>query len=192
MKTMKVRITGNSPILMHNGRLANPLDPAAKTLKALTSRKKKTDSDHAEIARSEWEGGLYIDTSGPYISCDNMDACIKGGAKLQKLGKQFGSSVAVVEDRIPLQFDGPRDANGLWAAGFYDVRGVRIGQTRVQRCRPLFRTWTATFSIAFDDRDVEARQIEQALHEAGRLVGLFDRRPEKGGRFGKFTAEVIA
>lgn len=192
METMKVRITGETPILMHNGRLANPLDEATKKLKALTDRAKKTDSDHADIARAEWEGGLYLDEQGPFIPCDNIDACLKGGAKLQKLGKKFGAAVAVVEDRIPIQYKGPRDAEGLWASKFYDVRGVVVGIKRVQRCRPIFKEWSASFTVAFDPQDVNRREVEKALSDAGRTIGLFDRRPEKGGRFGKFAVEVTS
>lgn len=191
MQTIKVRITGQTPILMHNGRLANPLDDATKRLKALTAKKTKTDADHAEIARAEWEGGLYIDDDGPFIPCDNLDAAIKGGATKQKLGKAFGSAVAVVEDRVPLTYKGPRDAGGLWERKFYDIRGVVVGGKRIQRCRPLFRDWACEFTVSFDERDVNKRQVEQALNDAGRSVGLFDKRPQKGGRFGKFTAEVL-
>lgn len=191
METIKVRITGVSPILMHNGRLSNPLDEASKRLKACTSKKTKTDADHGEIARAEWEGGLYLDDHGPYVPCDNLDACLKGAAKAQKLGKKFGAAVAVIEDRVPLLYKGPRDLDGLWKAKHYDIRGVVVGGKRIQRCRPIFREWAAEFTVSFDPQDVNRRQIEQALQEAGRTIGLFDRRPEKGGRFGKFTAEVL-
>jgi hypothetical protein len=188
---MTVRIKGETPLLMHNGRLANPLDEFTKRLKVLTAKPKKTDADHAEIARAEWNGGLYLDDAGPYIPCDNLDACLKGGAKQQKLGKKFGSAVAVVEDRVALQYAGPRDADGLWAAKFYDVRGVVISGKRVQRCRPIFNQWSATFTVAFDAQDVNRREVERALSDAGRTIGLLERRPEKGGRFGKFSAEVL-
>lgn len=192
METLNIRIKSESPLLMHNGRLANPLDEFSKRLKALTSRKTKTDADHIEIARAEWEGGLYIDEGGPFIPCDALDACLKGAATQQKLGKKFGSAVFVVEDRVPLQYEGPRDAAGLWAAKFYDIRGVVVGQKRVQRTRPIFKEWAAAFTVAFDQRDVNRRQVEQAVLECGRMVGLFDRRPAKGGRFGKFSAEVLS
>ena len=191
METIKVRITGESPILMHNGRLANPLDEYTKRLKALTAKKTKTDADHADISRAEWEGGIYLDSTGPYVSCDNLDACLKGAAKNQKLGKAFGSSVAVLEERVPLLYEGPRDPDGLWAKRFYDIRGVVIGGKRVQRCRPIFREWACEFTIGYDPQDVNRRQVDQALQDAGRKIGLFDRRPEKGGRYGKFTAEVV-
>lgn len=192
MELLKVTLKGETPILMHNGRLSNPLDEATKKLKALTSKKSKTDNDHAEIARAEWEGGLYIDEDGPYIPCDNLEACIKGGATVQKLGKKFGSAVTVVEDRIPLQYKGPRDADGLWKSKFYDVRGVVVSSKRIQRCRPIFKEWSAAFTVAFDPQDVDSRQVVKALVDAGRAVGLFDRRPQRGGRFGKFLVVIEA
>jgi hypothetical protein len=191
MELIKVRIKGDSPILMHNGRLANPLNEYTKRLKSLTSKKTKTDADHFDIARAEWEGGLYFNDHGPIVTCDNIDACLKAAAKLQKLGKLFGSAVGIVEEFVPLQYKGPRDLDGLWSQKFYDIRGVVIGGKRLQRCRPIFKEWSCEFTVALDERDVNRRQVEQALSEAGRRVGLFDRRPEKGGRFGKFTAEML-
>jgi hypothetical protein len=191
METIKVAITGETPILMHNGRLSNPLDDYAKALKALTAKRGKSDADYMEIMRAEWDGGLYIDVDGPYVPCENLDAALKSAAKAQKLGKKFGSSVVVVEDRAQLVYKGPRDRQGLWEAGFRHVCGVKVGTARVQRCRPIFTEWACEFTIAFDAQDVNRRQVEQALNEAGRISGLFDRRPEKGGRFGKFSTQVL-
>lgn len=60
IETMKLRLTGIAPLLMHDNKAANPLNPYAKAMKALTGKRKKTDDDLAEIARIEWEAGLYI------------------------------------------------------------------------------------------------------------------------------------
>jgi hypothetical protein len=192
MEQIKVRITGEAPILMHNGQLANPLNKHAKRLKALTSKRQKSDEDHAAVMHAEWLGGLYINDQGPFVPCDNLEAALKAAAKQQKLGKKFGSGVQVIETEIPLQYEGPRDAEGLWLQEFWDIRAVKVGTARVQRCRPLFKEWSCTFTVAYDPRDVNRREVEQAIHEAGRVAGLFDRRPEKGGRFGKFSAEILA
>lgn len=193
MAMIKVRINGLTAILMHNGRLANPLDEHTKHLKKLTSKpsSKRTDEDYIECLRAEWMGSLYIDETGPFIPADNLDACIKGGAKLSKLGKRFGSAVQVHDDRVYIDYPGPRDADGLWAAGFRDISGVKVGQARVMRCRPIFREWAAAFEVNFDPSSVDRDQVVTAIAGAGKDVGLFDRRPEKGGRFGKFSVEVL-
>ena len=67
---MKVRLSieGTAPLLMHNIRLADPLNPIAKAMKAISSKRKKTDDDLAQLARLEFEGGLYVlPDLGPYL-----------------------------------------------------------------------------------------------------------------------------
>ena len=46
--------------MMHNARLANPLDPLVQEIKKLTGKRKKTEDDLLQIARLEWEGGFYF------------------------------------------------------------------------------------------------------------------------------------
>lgn len=74
---MKVRIsgTGTTPLLMHNVRLASPMNRYAKQLSAATSEKtssKRTDRDRIDIARIEFEGGMYhtatLPTTDPYFN----------------------------------------------------------------------------------------------------------------------------
>lgn len=191
MKELQVKVTGISPLLMHNGRLADPLDPATKRLKALTMKKNKTDADHESIMRAEWEGGLYYaDDIGPFLPAENIDSSIKAAAKLQKLGKHFGQAVMVVEDRTPVAYKGPRDVDGLFLAGYRDVRGVRNMSARIMRCRPKFNNWACSFTVMFDEEIVNEESVRKAIADAGKRAGLGDYRPEKGGRYGKFVAEV--
>ena len=44
--TIKFRIIGSQPVMMHNGRLANPLDPYTKACKRISSKTKKSDEDY--------------------------------------------------------------------------------------------------------------------------------------------------
>jgi hypothetical protein len=188
MRQLKVKIKGLSPLLMHSDRFANPLDPATKAHKELTGKRKKTDSDHEAIARSEWMGSLYHDAKlGPYIPGQNLDATLQEAAKLQKLGKKFKQAVMVLENEIPLQYKGPRDPDALFEAGFLDVRGVKVAMAKLMRCRPKFNEWSAEFTIAYNEDVLNVEEVKKALADAGSLVGVCDYRP----RFGKFSAEVL-
>lgn len=188
MKHLQVKITGISPLLMHSDRFANPLDPATKAHKELTGKRKKTDADHEAIAKSEWLGSLYHDAEvGPYIPGQNLDATLQEAAKLQKLGKKFKQAVMVLEDQVPLIYTGPRDPEALFAAGFLDVRGVKVSMAKLMRCRPKFNQWSAEFTVAFNEDVLNVEEVVKAINDAGSLVGVCDYRP----RFGKFRAELV-
>lgn len=188
MEKIKVTLTGVSPLLMHSDRFSNPLDPMAKAHKELTSKRKKTDEDHEAIAYSEWRGAIYHDKKlGPYIPAMNIEATVMEAAKLQKLGKKFKSALMVIEDKVRLDYEGPRDIDSMFAdPAFVDVRSVKVQQARLQRCRPKFDQWSISFTLAFNPAVVDRREVVKALEDGGQLVGLCDFRP----RFGKFEVVV--
>lgn len=188
-KTLAYRITGDAPLIMHNGALANPLSAAAKQLKQVTSKKKKTDADFERMAEIEFKAGLYIDEdSGPVIPGENIEATIYAAAKITKEGKQAKSSCFVPRHAV-LQYDGPRDADGLWQdERFRNCVGVKVGMSRVMRTRPIFKEWSAVIEIEFEDSILNEDQVDRWVQAAGTQVGLCDWRP----RCGRFTAEKIA
>ncbi len=190
METMKVTITGVSPLLMHSARYANPLDPMTKAHKALTSKRKKTDEDYEAISKSEFFGGIYFDSNlGAYLPGLVIEAVIFEAAKQQKLGKTAKRSVVVIEDVIPLKYKGPKDIEGLYSdPNFVDIRAVKVGLQKVMRTRPKFNEWSATFTISFNPEQIEQRDVVRILQDAGSLIGVGDYRP----RFGKFDVAVAA
>lgn len=184
LQEMSVSIKGVSPLLMHNGQTADPLNKFSKAMKEITGKRKKTDEDHAELSRIEWLAGLYVDSDEKLILPSvSLEAAIIDGAKKSKLGKAFKSSVFVNED-APLTIGRKYGkASELWDEDEYrDVRGVRVGQSRVMRTRPIFRDWSASFVLLFDDEQVNGGDVERALLDAGRISGVGDFRP-KFGRF---------
>jgi len=188
MKVIRFRFTGTSPLLMHSERGANGLDPVVKLHKEKTSKRKKTDDDLEDIARSEWDLAIYWDeTLGPFIPAQNIDGTIRDGAKKNKLGKVFSSSARCVEDKIKLIYDGPKSKDKLYEKGFLDVRSVVIGRARIMRVRPLFTKWALEFDYAYDETQLDDNLVTLAAEQAGQLVGLCDYRP----RFGRFEVEVI-
>ena len=112
-KTLHFKLASDSPMIMHSGRTANPLDPFAKALKQISSKRKKTDADHAELARIEFLAGLYLGPDGPVIPARNVDAMLINAAKKNREGPLAKSGVFCVGD-APLQYDGPRTAEELW------------------------------------------------------------------------------
>lgn len=185
---LNVILTGTRPLLMHADTLSNPLHPITKEHKKLTSIRKKTDDDHLELAKSEWRAGLYYDLEKerPYIPGLNIEASLIEGGKLSRLGSQLKRSTQVFTERCYLEYDGPRDLQGLWDKGFYDIRSVKVQTSRIMRCRPLFMDWACPCSIVFDTEAINRDQVTKSLHDAGIYCGLGDFRP----KFGNFIIEI--
>lgn len=187
MKTASYTIKGTTPMLMHSERLANPFDPLTRQLKELTKQRTKPEAVLLEIARIEWLGGLYTDEDGVIaVPGYNLLACIINGGKLHKLGTAVKRAAIVAEDWAPVKYDGPKNADKLFEnKGFVDIRSVKVGTAKVARCRPIFKAWQCTFTVAFDDSTLQASELDMCVKSAGMMVGLGDYRP----RFGRF--EVV-
>lgn len=189
IETLKFRCVGFAPLLMHNGAMANPLNPRVKEMKAITSLRKKTDENHLELQRLEFAASLYLDAKGRVIiPSSNIEGTLVEGAKKAKLGKAFKSAVMVADDAI-LNFGEQLTAEQLWEQNerYADVRAVIVNNSRVMRTRPIFHDWSIEFSADFDDEQINRDQLIKATEDAGRMVGLCDYRP----KFGRFTVEVL-
>lgn len=189
---MKVRLvgTGTRPLLMHNVRLASPLNAYAKKLKALNSKRVKTDEDRLEIARVEWEGGLYFDEAvGPYIPGANLFASLIEGARLLKAGKKIERGLSVTELVLPLIYRGPRDINSLWGNGeseHVDMQMAKVQTSRVERCRAIFREWSFEAELLLDPSIIEFAEFEAVANNAGAFSGLGDYRK----LYGRYSVQV--
>ena len=188
MKTATYTIRGTTPMMMHSERLANPFDDMTKAIKAISGKRKKTEDDLLEMAQLEWLGGLYYTKDdGVHVPGYNMLACVINGGKLHKLGTAIKRAAIVTEDAISVQYDGPSDPKKLFAdKRFVDIRSVKIGTSKVMRCRPVFpRGWQMKFTVAFDENALQRGDLDRCVESAGLMVGLGDYRP----RFGRF--EVV-
>lgn len=187
MNTTRYTIQGLTPLIMHNGRLADPLDEAAKALGKLTSSKQKTEKYHRDVSECEWRGSLYVDEDGrPCLPGEVIEACLVEGATKFKLGKASKGALIVAGD-FALTYPGPKTVDGLWNdGGFVKRAGVRVGQSRVIRSRPIFPQWSCSFDVRWDPYLIKDEdQLDEIVESAG-LTGIGDWRP----KFGRF--EVVS
>lgn len=182
-KFYRVTLRGQSPLIVHNGQLADPLNPFAKALKAANAKRKKTDADHAAIADIEWKGGLYVDADGrPIVPSRVLEAVIAKGAMRAKEGKSALSGMFVETDGV-LRFRGDgRSIDEMQAdPNFRITVGVRVNQSRVMRTRPIFHDWSLTFDVSVStDVVTDAAQLRRWIESAGEYVGIGDWRPRYG------------
>lgn len=186
----KYRVTiGGDALLLHNGQLADPTNAYTKALKQLTSKRKKTDEDHAAISRAEFLGGLYLDSKGRVILPSRLlEAHIAEAARKSKEGKDALSGMFVDTDGV-LEYDGgPMTADELADSDEHRLTiGVRIQKNRIMRTRPLLKNWSTSFQVSVLDTAINEDSLKTWLHNGGNLVAIGDYRP----RYGRYVVKSI-
>ncbi len=188
METMTVTIRGISPLLMHNGQLADPMNEHTRAVgdAVKTAKKSKTDAAWEAAYKAEFLGGLYLDEKlEPCLTGEVIEAVIIEGAKKTKQGKEARAGV-IVDGNFPLKYKGPRAAEDLWRAKFYKTTSARIGQNRVMRTRPMFMEWGCTFSVQFNPSLINKKDLIKFIEKSGAEVGVGDFRP----RYGRYEVAV--
>lgn len=184
METISFHLKGKNPCLMQADTLANPLDPLTRGLKRITGKRKKTESDHEEIARIEFVASLYYDeTVGPYWPAQNVERMFFDSAKLSRRGQDVKRAIQLLDDRVVLLYDGPRTPEKLYAdKRFVDMRSVVVRGARTMRCRPIFREWAVKFEAVYEPDIFNRETVQELADTAGKYIGLSCFRP----RFGRF------
>ena len=181
METLSFRLTGISPLICHNGQLADPLNIWTRKLKKVSSQRKKTEKDYEEMARLEFMGSLYINDGVPVIPGRLLKAALAGrgsAARMEKEGRAAGVGI-FCDPCYVLQYEGPKDPKALWEDERFRFRiGVRVGQATVMRTRPIFYGWSAEPVVVYYQSDLLNREsIVRWMEVAGPQVGLMDWRP---------------
>lgn len=199
-----------SPVVMHNPRLADPLDPFSREIAKISKKRGKTEADHLEIALLEFVGGLYHDGAdewlrqnkqveeilllsdptvngseavGPYIPGEVVLRSIQAAARQHKLGKAIERGFSPVTLKAPLQYEGPREPDALWREGRFALRkSVGIQSSRTIRTRPVFLDWQLECEFEIDLNIIDPDKINQFAQESGRYFGIGDYRSGGYGR----------
>lgn len=191
--------SGGSALVMHNERLADPLDPFVRDIAAISKKRNKTEADHMEIARLEFFGGLYtspaiesigsVNGNTPTIPAWNILRCLQDGAKRHKRGADVLRGVYPITEVAHLSYEGPQHPEELWKDGSFALRKtVGIQRSRTMRTRPIFTDWNAELPVEVDATVFDLDTLKICWADAGRYAGLGEMRPVYG-RFAA-TAEV--
>lgn len=172
---------GGSPLVMHNERLADPLDDHTRAIAAVAKKRNKTEADHVEIGRLEFMGGLYTNGNGPCLPAWNILRCLQDGAKRHKRGADVLRGVYPLNDHADVIYDGPRDPEKLWKAGGFGLRKtVGVQRSRTVRTRPIFTEWQAELEVEVDPTVFDMDTLANVWREAGVYAGIGEMRPIYG------------
>lgn len=191
-----VHIKGVSPLLIHNGRTASPLDEYAKKMKVITSKRKKTESDLKKLMQIQWEGALYWDENmGLYMPVENLLAALWKGAKKYKMGPKVGGFLFDEPIGFPIVTNHHND----WEALNKDphnkfVKMVTIQKSKVLSCRPMFKSWGLKFDFTLDEEILEVDEAKLILKSTACRIGLGVWTPSslKPGRLGRFAIKEMS
>lgn len=181
-KELTFKITGVAPLILHNGQTADPLNPHSKSIAEITSKRKKTDADHREVARREWHAGLYLSDNRVCIPFQMTEATLINAAKKEKRGPDAKAGI-VVENHATLRYEGPTTIDELWTDERFRIRvPVKVTTNKVMRTRPYFDKWWTVLDIKYLEELLNPADIRSFLITAGMQIGFGDWRP----RFGRF------
>lgn len=160
----------------------------SKDIKAISSKRAKTDADFEQMAKLEWYSALYLDKNRICFPGECLEAGFIAGARKHKLGKQAQAGLFVQHNPI-LEFDGDKlSVDELWERDENRfTKAVRIGQAKVMRTRFIAREWSATVEITYDDSMLNAATVKDIIRVTGEVVGLFEWRP----KFGRYVTECL-
>jgi len=187
---LNLQLTGIQPMIQHNGRLANPLDPWTRQLKTLTSKRRKTDEDLVAIMRTEARGSCYETDDGLLgFPTANVWRCIYDAAKAFKRGEDIKRGFHYEPVTPPLLVWGGQIIGvdeWLEDPTHIDYRPMRVNSSKTMRARAIVPGWSCVHYFEVLEDVIDPRDLVPILERAGRLVGLGDSRPT----YGTFSAEV--
>lgn len=183
-KKLKLHIVGVAPLIMHNVRLANPLEPIVKEMKEITAKKNnKTEEDLEKLGDLEWEGGLY--TNGDGLLClpaRLIEGMLLEAGKKTRRGPKIKAGVMCEKDAL-LIHPGPDDTAELMGMSEYrDVRMMTVARQKILRTRPIINDWEADIELLCHSEVISVADVRKVAITGGELCGLGDSRP----RYGRF------
>jgi len=216
MNTYAVKLTGESPLLMHADDLAWRSELDRWLLDPENKRTSKAGDDRTPAWK--WLGYCYHDNKQIGLPSDNLMTVLReGGAKVPtgKKGatykRQSQSGLIVNEMLWPLTIGGAAvawsDLASLRDESDYEkheataqslgfelfAKGAKVGQSKHIRVRPRFNQWESSGTITVLDESISEDVLRLILDMAGIYCGLGDWRPSspsKPGPWGRFKADV--
>ena len=216
MDRYKVRLEGESPLLLHHDNLA--WDEKMRTWMKDPANKQESVAGDDRTPAWRWIGYLYTGGGLLVMPADNLMTVMREGGKKCSTGKgqqtfksQTQSGIMVDQGEWPLEVNGQHISYSTIkelidvkdfskhlelaeSLGFeLFVKRAKVGANKHVRVRPRFDTWACEGTLTILDESITEHVLQNILTMAGRYSGLGDWRPsapKSPGPFGRFTASI--
>jgi hypothetical protein len=190
-------LTGTRPLMINSTAGVRKTGTIGRRIAEINAQRRKTESDEEERDRLSFMIALYHDSElGLYVPGHSLWAAGRDGAKMYRQGTKWIEGVVIVEDKLPIEYDGPKlsdvEPKGptlpelLYAdARFVDARPGNLQGKKIIAVRPVFFPWSLKATFIVDDTSISVKDAQRALVEAGMKKGLGTYRQ----RFGRFDVE---
>lgn len=202
MKTITIEFTGVKPLIMHNGKGADPLDDrkmpdflqkewsGLKTFRdaknSLKNKRGKTDKDLLKLSRVDFYSSLYLNSKNQIIvPSENIQRAIETQAKNLKKGTIAKQAVFIHLDSI-LEFKNKNKSfKSLYDSHKY-ITLVKIAQSKTLSTRAIFNQWSFVSKIQYNNSLMDRETLLDILN-LGEVYGFMGRRPQ----FGHYKIKVL-
>lgn len=196
IQSARIAITGMSYLLQNNPQTVDPFNKYTRAKKAITAKRIKTDDDLIELGNVETESKIYFDEDGlgVYIPTRWLTEAICTAAfGVIKTGRdKMRGGVFATEEKAKLNYEGQElvktIADVVMNPKFRHRAMLPQGQVRVAKDFPIFKKWSFSTVIEFDDTVVDLDGLSKVVNRTSQYVGFGDFRPT----FGRATAEVTS
>lgn len=191
MKLISVKFTGISPLLQNNPRGANPFDPYTKASADSYNRykKSKTEENFIENSRLGVRTKMFWDDDmGIYVPTRWVSASL-GKKAYAILGKGYSKDairggVFTVKEKVKLHYDGENKVKKEEDVYLSDQLTTQLilpqGAIRQPKSFPIFHKWSFEVELEYDDKIIDATQIQKVLEYTAKYNGFGDFRPSYG------------
>lgn len=177
IKTLKVTIVGDTPLITHKWS-----EKAKRQM--LDKQMKKTVEKVAKDPEADFESSIHRLPDGRpcFPSLGIKCAAVRAAKGLGIAMTDARAAFHVDGEYIPIQGDAPiaREDMVRLETGVPDIR-----------YRAEFRKWSLEFTISYNAALLSPAQLATMINAAGFGTGLGEWRPEKSGRFGMFHLEGV-
>lgn len=193
IQAARITVTGMNYLLQNNPQTVDPFNRYTKAKKTITDKRIKTEDDLLELGNIETESKVYFDDElGVYVPTRWLTEAICTGAyAVIKVGRgKMRGGVFATADKAKLLYEGSDKvktiADVVMNPKFRHRAMLPQGQSRVPKDFPIFKKWSFSTVVEFDDTVVEFAGIRKVMERTAQYVGFGDFRPT----FGRATAEV--